>query len=453
MVGNKRLRVVIVGAGFGGLRACRALAHSPVEVLLLDRHDYHTFNPMLYQVATAELGSEQVAYPVRSILRNLPNADFVMAEVRQVDLAHQVVETNRARIPYDFLILGTGSVTHFLRVPGVAEHAFPLDNLEQAVALRNQIHSCFELAAAEPQALRRQQILTFAIVGGGPTGVEFAGSLIELIHGPLRRDYPTLNFRQVRVLLLQSGDSLLAGMSQRLQLYTLRRLRKMGVEVYLGVRASQVTPEAVHLQDGRSISAETVVWAVGVHADPLVQQWDLPIAGKGQVAVLPTLQVPGHPQVYVVGDLAAVKKDGQPLPMVAPAAIQQGLAAARNIQRQLLGRHPVPFHYWNKGTIAIIGRNAAAAQVGRLTFTGFPAWISWLGVHLVYLPGLHNRLLVLMAWVLDYFFHTRSIRLILRFKAVPWPHAEEANLELSHNRSTQGLFDGNTQTVSRNSNR
>lgn len=414
MTVSKRRRVVIVGAGFGGLQAVRALAGSPVEVLLIDRNNYHTFNPMLYQVAAAELGPEQIAYPVRSILPKLPNCDFVMAEVKGIDFAGQVVETDGSSIPYDFLILAAGSITQFLKIPGAAEYAFPLDNLEQAVALRNQILCCFEQAVYEPDAERRQRLLTFPIVGGGPTGVEFAGALVELIHGSLRKDYPTLDFRQVRVLLLQSGDSLLAGMPKRLQIYTLVHLRKMGVKISLEARASQVTPEAVHLQDGRVIPTATVVWAVGVHADPWIQKWGLPTAGKGQVAVLPTLQVPEYPQVYVIGDLASVEKDGRPLPMVAPAAIQQGATAAQNIKQQLAGRHPVPFHYWHKGTIAIIGRNAAAAHVGKLTFTGFLAWILWLGVHLVYLPGFRNRLIVLIHWIWDYLFHARGVRLILR---------------------------------------
>ncbi len=414
MTGSKRPRVVIVGAGFGGLRAVRALARSRASVLLIDRNNYHTFNPMLYQVAAAELEPEQIAYPVRSILRKLPNADFMMAEVKRIDLANQVVETDGTRIPYDFLILATGSITQFLKIPGAAEYAFPLDNLQQAVALRNQILGCFEQAVYEPDASRRQRLLTFAIVGGGPTGVEFAGALVELIHGSLRKDYPTLDFREVRVLLLQSGDCLLAGMPKRLQLYTLAHLRKLGVEIYLEARSRQVTPEAVHLHDGRVIPTETVVWAVGVQADPL-QKWGLPTAGKGKVAVLPTLQVPEYPQVYAIGDLASVEKgDGRPLPMVASAAIQQGLAAAQNIQRQLVGRATVPFHYLDKGTVAIIGRNAAAASVGKLTFTGFPAWILWIGVHLLYLTGFRNRLLVLINWIGDYFFHARGVRLILR---------------------------------------
>ena len=414
IVPKQRPRVVVVGAGFGGLSTVRSLARSPVDVLLVDRNNYHTFSPMLYQVAAAEVEPEQIAYPVRSILRQLPNTDFVMAEVKQIDFVNRVVETDGPHIPYDFLVLSTGSVTQFLDVPGAAEYTFPLDNLGQAVSLRNQIFTCFERAVYEPDAERRQRLLTFPIVGGGPTGVEIAGALVELIHGPLRQDYPTLDVRQARVLLLQSGHSLLAGMPQRLQVYTLKRLRQMGVEVYLEAKASEITPEAVHLQDGRSIPTETAIWAVGVHVDPTVQQWGLPTAAKGRVTILPTLQLSEYPEVYAIGDLALTEKDGCWVPMVAPAAIQQGTAAGRNIQRQLLGKNPIPFDYWNKGTIAMISRNAAAAQVGKLTFTGFPAWISWLGVHLFYLPGFRNRFIVLFDWVRDYLFHVRAVRLILR---------------------------------------
>lgn len=411
---KQRPRVVVVGAGFGGLWAVRALARSPVEVLLVDRNNYHTFMPMLYQVAAAEVGPEQIAYPVRSLLRKIPNADFVMAEVKQLDFANRVVVTDGFQIPYDFLVLSTGSNTQFLNVPGATEYAFPLDNLEQALALRNQIFSCFEQAVYETDPERRQQLLTFPVIGGGPTGVEIAGALLELIRGPLRQDYPTLDVRQARVLLLQSGRSLLPGMvPPQLQHYTLKQLRRMGVEVYLEAKASEITPEAVHLQDGRIIPTATAIWTVGVHVDPVVQEWGLPTTTKGKVTVLPSLQLSEYPEVYAIGDLAAVQKDGCPVPMVAPAAIQQGTLAGRNIQRQLVGKNSVSFNYWNKGTIAMIGRNAAAAQVGKLTFTGFLAWISWLGVHLFYLPGLRNRLIVFFDWVRDYLLHVRAVCFIL----------------------------------------
>jgi len=409
----RRPRVVIVGAGFGGLRAAQALAGSSLEVWVLDRNNYHAFNPMLYQVATGMLAPEQVAYPVRGFLAGWPNVHFAKVEVQQIDCDRRVVITDGPRFRYDFLILATGSVTRFLGVPGAANHAFTLDSLEQAVVLRNQILSCFEQAACEPDRDRRRQLLTFTVVGGGPTGVELAGALAELIRGPLRRDFPELDFRQVQVILLQAGDRLLSEMPPAQQHYACRQLRRMGVEICLGAAASQVTEEAVLLQDNQIIPTGTVIWTVGVHIDPRVQQWGFITAAKGQINVLPTLQVLGYPEIYGVGDLSIIDNRDQPLPMVAPAAIQQGLAAAKNIQRQMQGRDPVPFKYWNKGTIAIIGRNAAAAQVGKLTFTGFPAWLLWLGVHLVYLPGWYNRLVVLLSWLVDYGLHRRPFRHIL----------------------------------------
>lgn len=409
----RRPRVVIVGAGFGGLRAAQALARSSLEVWVLDRHNYHTFNPMLYQVATGMLAPEQIAYPVRGLLSRWANVHFANVEVQQIDCDRRVVVTNGPSFRYDFLILATGSVTRFLGVPGAANHTFTLDNLEQAIALRNQILSCFERAACEPDPDRRRQLLTFVVVGGGPTGVELAGALAELIRGPLRRDFPELDFRQVRVILLQAGDCLLSQMSPAQQRYAQRQLRRMGVEVRLGATATQVTEEAVLLQDDRLIPTCTVIWTVGVHIDPQVQQWRFITTAKGQINVLPTLQVLGYPEIYAVGDLSIIDDRDQPLPMVAPAAIQQGLTAAKNIKRQIKGREPVPFQYWNKGTISIMGRHAAAAQIGWLAFTGLPAWLLWLGVHLVYLPGWYNRLVVLLSWLADYGFRQRHFRHML----------------------------------------
>lgn len=411
-------RVVIVGAGFGGLWAARTLAHGPLEVLLVDRNNYHTFLALLYQVAAAELHPGDIAYPVRGILRRMPNVRFVMAEVKEVDFARRAVEMDGFAIPYDYLILAMGSVSHFFEVPGAAECAFPLKTLEQGIALRNHILGCFERAAYEPDAQLRQRLLTFVIVGGGATGVEFAGALAELIRGPLAKDYPSLDFQEVRVLLLEARDRLLPNMPERLQAYALKRLRRMGVEVRLRAMVSRVTPEAVHLQGGTVIPAETTVWTAGVRGDPQAANWGLPTARGGRVAVLPTLQVPGHPEVYVIGDLAYLEEDGRPLPMVAPVAIQQGVAAARNILRQANGEAPLSFRYRDLGTMATIGRNAAAVQLGRWTFTGFPAWVLWLGVHLLRLIGFRNRLLVLINWAWDYFLFERAVRLVLPVKTI-----------------------------------
>ena len=434
---------MIVGAGFSGVGAARTLADSPVEVLLLDRNNYHAFSPLFHQVATGELEPEQIAYPVRGILRKLSNVQFVMAEVKQVNLTKQVVEIDEAKsvaprgslradwyacgppagnvlenvdqslICYDFLILSVGSTSRFFGVPGAVEHTFPLKTLQQAVLLRNHVFDCFERAAHEPDAKRRQQLLTFAIVGGGPTGVEVAGAQAELIYRSLVQDYPTLDFRQVRVLLLQGADSLLPTFPQKLQAYTHKQLRRLGVEVYLQAKVSQVTKESVTLRDGRSFDTKTVVWTAGVYGNPQAEAWGLPTVGSGKVLVSSTLQVPGYSNTYVAGDLAALGSEGNFLPMLAPVAIQQGQAVARNILRQIKGRNPLPFRYRHQGSMVIIGRHAAVAHLGKLSLTGFPAWLLWLGVHLVALVGVRNRLMVMISWIWSYLFRDRFVRLIL----------------------------------------
>ncbi len=410
-------RVVIIGAGFGGLWAARALTQFPVDVLLIDRNNYHTFLPLLYQVAAAEVEPEAIVYPVRSIVRNLRNVRFTMAEVVSLDLGTRALTTPDRVIAYDFLILATGSTSHFFGVTGAADHAFPLKTLEQGIALRNHILRCFEAAIDEPSVDRRRQLLTFAIVGGGPTGVEFAGALAELIRGPLRKDYPSLDLHEVRVVLLEAMDTLLPGLPERLRSYTLRRLRGMGLDVRLASPVSQITRQTISLKDGTVIPTETVVWTAGVQGDPPAENRGLPLARGGRVAVLPTLQVVGHPEVYVVGDLTFV--EGKLLPMIAPVAIQQGVAAARNIGRRIAGGLPQPFVYRDRGTMATIGRNAAVAILGNREFIGFPAWILWLGVHLVNLIGFRNRLIVLINWAWDYLFYERAVRLIFPGSSKP----------------------------------
>lgn len=411
-------RVVVVGAGFGGLWAARGLADCPVEVFLLDRNNYHTFFPLLYQVAGAELEPEDIAYPVRSTLRKQSNISFAMAEVKGVDLTARTIRTDGGVISYDFLVVATGSRSHFFGVPGAAEHAFALRTLEQGILLRNQILGRFEQAEHEPDPRRRQGLLTFTIVGGGPTGVEFAGALIELIRRPLKRDYPRLDFRDVRVVLLEAGEALLPSLPQSHSEYALARLRKMGVEVRLQAVVGQVTPEAAHLKDGAIMPTETVVWTAGVRGDPLLHPEEILTAPNGRVAVLPTLEVPGHAGAYVIGDLAYVEEEGGPLPMVAPVAIQQGVAAARNITLQIAGKPPIPFRYRDLGTMAVIGRNSAVVHLfGRWSFTGSPAWVMWLTVHIFKLIGFRNRLLVLSGWAWDYLFYERGVRLILQVKA------------------------------------
>jgi NADH:ubiquinone reductase (H+-translocating) len=406
-------RVVIIGAGFGGFWAIRELTKAPVDVVLIDRNNYHTFYPLLYQVGAAELGPEQISHPVRNFLRRRPNVEFLMDEVKRVDLGNRVVEGERHSLTYDYLILAAGNASHFFGVSGALENSLPLRSLEEGIEVRNHILRCFEQAAHESDPAVRQRLLTFTIVGGGPTGVEFSGALCELISGPMRKDYPTLDFHMVQIVLLEAAGKLLSGMPQELSQYALDRLRQKGLNLRLEALAAEVTRDVVQLKSGDLIPTETVIWTAGVRASSVAESLGLPINTKGQVSVGPTLQIPGHPEVYVVGDSASWEANDGPLPMIAPVAMQQGGAAAHNIVRQVNGQEPHPFRYKSMGMLAVIGRNAAVADLGRVKFTGALAWVLWLAVHIYRLIGFRNRIQVLTDWGLAYLSRDRAIRFIL----------------------------------------
>lgn len=407
----ERPRIVVVGAGFGGLQAAQSLAGAKADVLLIDRNSYHTFIPLIYQVATGQLAPDQVLYPVRTILRRSPNLQFLRATVRRVDLAAQFVETETAVIPYDYLVLATGCKPQFMGVPGADTYALTLNSVEDAVALRNHLLLCLEQAAHEADPGRRQALLSVAIVGGGPTGVELAGALVELVRGRMRRDYPTLDLRELRLCLVQGGDRLLADLPRSLGVYTAKRLRQLGVEVRLQTRVHEVTPTGLKIDDG-GLTAGTVIWTAGLEATTPQLPQAIATASKHKWAVLPTLQVQEYPNVYAIGDVAYVEQNGRPLAGVAPEALQQGVAVARNLRLQLRGQQPKPFRYFNKGRLAIIGCYSGVGKIGAIPLTGWLAWLMWLGVHLVYLPGYRNRLLVLLNWLYSYLFGDRPIRLI-----------------------------------------
>ena len=416
-IAAKKPRIVVVGAGFAGLRAVKRLSSAEAEVLLIDCHNYHTFIPLLYQVATGFIEPELIAYPLRQVLRNIRNANFLMANVKQIDLKTKTVVTDCLSIKYDYLVIATGSQTNFLQVSGAPQHTFPLRTLEDAVTLRHQIIKCFEQAVklSEHEIARREQLMTFVIVGGGPTGVEMAGALQELIHDCLTKDYPQLNLRQTRVILLHSGASVLKSYPERLQKYTLRQLRDRGVKVHFNNRVKTASPTAVCLEDNTTIATSTIIWTAGVEAN-FPQPEGVPTTSKSKVEVLPTLQLPKYSQVYVVGDAAYIEHDGTPLLGVAPEALQQGEAVAENIKRQLRGTPPKSFDYFNKGTAAIIARHAGVAYLlGKIPLSGSLAWLLWLVIHVYYLPGLSNRLKLLGAWLKDYCLRDRSVRQIFAF--------------------------------------
>lgn len=408
-----RPNVAVLGAGFGGLWAAKTLANGPVNVSLIDRHNYHTFFPLLYQVGAAELEPEEISQPLRKIFWKRPNVRFFLGEVQDVDLSAKVVRIPGHEIHYDYLVVALGSKPNFYGIPGLAEHAFTLKSIEQGIALRNQILTSFERAACEEDPERRQAWLTFTIIGGGPTGAEFAGALIELIHGGLGKDFPHLDLRQVRVILLEASGHLLTGMPEELSDYAQKRLTKMGIDVHLKSQVVKITPREVLMKDGTRIASGTVIWTAGVQGNISAGQWGLETNRRNQVEVLPTLQVHGHPEVFIVGDLAGIQQDGHSLPMVAQVGIQTGIAAARNVLRQLAGQPPLPFRYHDKGTLDVIGRNAAVAYIWRRAFRGFPAWLIWVWVHIFNLIGFRNRFLVLIDWAWDYLVSEHGVRLIV----------------------------------------
>ena len=409
-----RPRVVIVGAGFGGLAAARELADADVDVLMINRTNYHGFWPLLYQVATAGLEPESIAYPVRAILRRYRNADFLLAEVNGVDFEQRAVLTDVGPVMYDYLVLAAGSTTNFFGNERFERYTLGMKDLDEAQRLRNHILTCFEHAVAETDPARRAALLTFVVVGGGPTGVELAGAFIELIRHVMRKDYPMLDVCQAHVVLVEATDRVLATFPESLQRAALDRLRRMGVDVRLSAPVADTRPGVLVFKDGTELEAETIVWAAGVRASPLAEALGVTLGRGARVKVEPTLTLPGHPEVFVIGDMAYLEgyRPGVPYPMVAPVAIQMGEQAARNIIARTRRNPMKPFRYFDKGQMATIGRSAAVLDAFGIQLTGWPAWVGWLFVHLMELVGFRNRALVLLNWAYSYFTYDRGVRLI-----------------------------------------
>ena len=411
---NTKKRVVIVGMGFGGIRAARVLAGKGLDVVLVDRNNYHLFQPLLYQVATAGLEQESIAYPVRAMARNWPGVRFHLAEVLGFDWAARSLLTDAGTIPYDYLIIGAGSVTNYFGLASVEQHAFDLKELADAEALRNHILTAFEKAVNEPDPARKRALMTFVVVGGGPTGVEFSGALIELVRFVLAKDYPELGTHAARVVLVEATDTLLPAMPEKLRRYTLEKLRGMGVEVLLNARVVDAGPERVVLHDGAVIPAHTLFWSAGVKAAPLAEALGIASMAGGRIPVAPDLTLPGSPEIYIIGDMAYLEQDGTVLPMTAPVAMQTGIYAGQAILARTKGATLPPFRYQDKGSMATIGKNAAVASAFGLDFRGYSAWLVWLLLHLYYLIGFRNRIVVMLNWIWYYWSHERQVRLITR---------------------------------------
>ena len=412
---NTTPHVLIIGAGFAGLEVARGLAKAPVHITLIDKHNHHLFQPLLYQVAIAGLLPSQIAQPVRTIFRRQKNLTFQMGEVTEVNFEERFVKLNGSVIAYDYLVIAVGGRTNFFGQDALEEHGFQLKDIESAVRIRNHLLSLFEKASNEGDAEKRKTMLTFVIVGGGPTGVETAGALAELVEHVMVKDFPRLNLDEARVILLEASPHLISPYPDELRRATHRLLQKKGVEILLNTRMDNYDGQRVTLDDGSQIESRTLIWTAGVKAAELADRLGVEQASAGRIRIEPTLQLPRHPEAFVIGDAAfLVNGNGQPLPMLSTVAIQQGKAAAGSIRRLVAGGEAVPFRYKDPGLLATVGRNAAVARIFGLSFSGFIAWLIWVGLHIYRIIGFRNRLAVMFNWAWDYFFYDNQARLITR---------------------------------------
>ncbi len=409
-----RPRVVIAGAGFGGLTCARALRHAPVDVLLVDRNNYHLFTPLLYQVASALLEPGEIARPVRQLIRPLRNADFRQASITGVDFEGRRLLTDHGPIAYDYLVLATGAQSDYFGKPALAGKTMGLKQLDEGLRLRNRILSQFELSRWTTSPDERRSQMSFAIVGGGPTGVEMAGAISELIRLVLRKDYRDLDINEVRVVLIEAAPYVLGAFSPELREAARRSLVRKGIEVMLGAKVAEVTETAVRLDDGREVPSRTVVWTAGVRASDVGRLTGAQLVRQSRIKVDPTLQVPGHPVVFVIGDLAGAEDGASMLPMLIPVAMQEGKHVGATIAEMVAKGGASAFRYKDPGIMATIGRNSAVAELGWLHLSGFLGWLMWLGVHLINVISFRSRLVVLVNWAWDYLFLDRPVRLIVR---------------------------------------
>src|SRR6266849_7566150 len=405
-------RVVIVGAGFGGLLAARTLARYPVQITLIDRQNFHTFQPLLYQVATAGLSPGEIAAPIRWIMRSRRNVEVLMSEVQDFDLSRRVVKLPDGEIPYDYLIVASGASHAYFGHDEWEPLAPGLKTIEDALEIRRRVLLAFELAERQASSEKEQVQLNFVVVGGGPTGVELAGTLAEIARRALTNEFRTIDPRKTRIVLLEGGPRILPAYPEDLSRSAEEQLKRLGVEVHTSAMVTGIEPAAVLMGKTR-LPAAVILWAAGVAASPLGKKLGAPVDRAGRVLVNSDLSIPGHPEIFVIGDLAALKDEsGKMLPGVAPVAMQEGTATGHNIGRELRGEQRQNFHYVDKGSLATIGRAAAVAQFGKIHISGFLAWLAWLFIHIFFLIGFRNRLIVMVQWAWSYFTYERGARLI-----------------------------------------
>jgi len=409
MLAMQRPRIVILGAGFGGLYAARELRRAEADIVVVDRRNFHLFQPLLYQVATAALNPSDIAAPIRSILRRQKNVSVILGEATRIDTTKRIVTLTEGEVGYDYLVVATGATHSYFNHPEWERDAPGLKTVEDALEIRRRVLLAFEEAERETDPDRQRAWLTFVIVGAGPTGAELAGALSEIARQTMLRDFRRINPSSARVILVEGKDRVLPAYPPDLSAKAEKQLQRLGVEVITNAIVTKVDANEVCIGD-TTIPARTVLWAAGVQASPLASSLGVPLDRAGRVLVNADLTIPGHPEVLVIGDLAAFER----VPGVAPAAIQEGIHAARNVERAIEGQPLRAFHYRDKGSLATIGRAAAVADLGRIHISGFVAWIAWLTIHIFFLIGFRNRLLVLLQWAWAYLTYQRGARLITR---------------------------------------
>lgn len=409
--------IVVVGAGFAGLNFCKSFPDGLAKITLVDRQNHHLFQPLLYQVATSGLSAVDIAQPIRSILNEKPNLDVLMAEVTGVDLAERKITHSRGELDYDYLVLGVGGATSYFGNDEWARHAPGLKSLDDALKIRRRILHAFEQAETESDEERQRELMTIVVVGGGPTGVELAGAFAELTRSVLKRDFDRIDPTKARVVLVEGSDRVLGTFPEDLSESALRQLTKLGVEVQLKTRVMAIREGEVELGD-HTIRAENIIWGAGVSANPLTKKLGVEVDRAGRVKVLPDLSLPGHPEVFGLGDMITlVDTRGVTVPGLSPAAIQMGQHTARLVATEIKdgAREPAQraaYNYWDKGSMATIGRSKAVAMMGRFHCSGYPAWLLWLVVHLLFLVGFRNKFSVLSHWVYSYLTYKRGARII-----------------------------------------
>ena len=422
---RKQPHIVVLGAGFGGLTFCQKFRHPSARVTLVDRTNHHLFQPLLYQVATAGLSAPEIAQPIRGILSDKPNVTVLLDRVQDFDLAGKRVLLEKNALPYDYLVLALGGCTSYFGHPEWEQFAPGLKSLEDAIRIRHNVLLAFEKAECESDPATRDRLMTIVVVGGGPTGVELAGAFAELARNVLKRDFRRIDPGKARVILIEASPVVLSHMPADLAGNAMQQLANLGVQVRASTKVESITQGRVELDNGEVIEADNIIWAAGVSASPLTKKLGVELDRAGRVKVNPDCSLPGHSEVFAIGDMALLlQANGRPVPGVSPAAMQQAGHVARIIEDELAAPGPghvtrPPFKYWDKGTMATIGRSAAVAFVGRLHLTGFIAWVAWLFIHLVFLVGFRNRLAVLLQWTYSYFTYKRGARIVTSLPASP----------------------------------